>query len=77
MQTEDWKTPIEAVMEKVKEYEKQNIQDQLDRIDIKKIRYLVESEKGDESGRKYFDEYEVETVKLRDELKVLEDANVR
>ena len=49
------------------------IQKQLDALDLKKMRYLIEKESGDLSGKKYFDEYESETVKLREELKSLGD----
>ena len=44
---------------------------ELDKLDAKKIRYIIEKEKGDLSGKKYFDEYEAETLKLREELKEL------
>ncbi len=62
--------------EKEKAEKKQREEDtkkELQELDIKKIRYLLEKEKGDESGKKYFDAYEAETLKLRNELKSLED----
>jgi hypothetical protein len=58
---------ILAEAEKIQK--KQQLQHVLDELDIKKMRYLIEKEKGDLSGKKYFDEYEAETIKLREELK--------
>lgn len=68
----DWVEDTEEKEKADKKQRKEKIQKELDKLDIKKIRYLIEKEKDDLSGKKYFDEYEAETVKLRDELKVLE-----
>jgi len=66
-----WIADIEAKETAEKESAKRVILQQLDALDLKKIRYLVEKESGDLSGKKYFDEYEKGTVKLRKELKEL------
>ena len=47
------------------------IQRQLNELDIKKIRFMLEKEAGDLSGKSYFDEYEAETLLLRSELRSL------
>ena len=46
----------------------------LNDLDVKKMRYLIEKEKGDLSGKKYFDQYEEETLALRAQLKELIDG---
>ena len=58
--------------EKSKKQERlSEIKAELDRLDLKKIRFLLEREKGDLSGEEYFQKREKETVKLRKELKEL------
>lgn len=69
---DDWIEDIEAKTEAEKNYRIIQIKKELEKLDIKKMRYLIEKDKGDLSGKKYFDEYEAVTVKLRDELKSLE-----
>lgn len=60
--------------EKSKKQERlSEIKAELDRLDLKKIRFLLEKEKGDLSGKVYFDEYEAKTIKLRKELKELDN----
>lgn len=68
-----WEENIKDRVQAEKEEKIGSIKAQLDALDLKKIRYLVEKDKGDLSGKKYFDEYEAETVRLRDELRVLEE----
>jgi len=58
--------------QKIKNKERiEEIKAELDRLDLKKIRFLLEKEKGDLSGEEYFQKREKETVKLRKELKEL------
>lgn len=68
----------ENVIEKERVEKEQRIiklQNQLKELDIKKIRYIIEKEKGDLSGKKYFDAYEKETLLLRNQLKEIENES--
>ncbi len=69
----DWVEDIEEKEKAEKQDKILDLKDQLKELDIKKLRYLLEKEKGDESGKKYFDAYEAETLKLRNELQSLEE----
>ena len=56
--------------QKIKNKERiEEIKAELDRLDLKKIRFLLEKEKGDLSGEEDFQKREKETVKLRKEFR--------
>ena len=65
----EWKENVVEKARVEKLHATKEIQKQLDALDVKKMRYLIEKDKGDLSGKQYFDEYEAETLKLRGELK--------
>lgn len=60
--------------EKAKKQERlSEIKAELDRLDLKKIRFLLEKEKGDLSGEEDFQKREKETERLRAELKAIQN----
>lgn len=70
---DDWVIDEEAKEIAEKEKRIEDIINTLKELDIKKMRYLLEKDKGDLSGKVYFDEYEAETIRLREELNNLNE----
>lgn len=70
-----WEENVIAKEAEEKEARIAEIKSKLTSLDIKKIRFLLEKEKGVLSGKIYFDGYEEETVLLRDQLKELENES--
>lgn len=69
-----WEENVIAKEAEEKEARIAEIKNKLYSLDVKKIRFLLEKEKGDLSGKKYFDQYEEETLALRAQLKELENG---